>query len=147
MNRTKTATRVLSALAALLLLLASLTACSGGVTREETQAASEALFAALSNADYEAVSAMFHPDKTVSTDKLSSYCEMLVTDYGVDLTEGATIERYTGMKSAYYDSEVRGSLYELVMDVKVGEITAVFRVQVVRSDTGFGIWNFAFVRP
>ena len=147
MYRTKTTTRVLSILAALCLLLASLTACSGGVTREETQTASESLFVALSEGDYEAAAALFHPDKTKTPDELSSYCEILVTDYDVDLTDGAVIERYTGMKSAFYDSNVDGSLYELVMEIKVADTSTIFRVQVVRNDAGFGIWNFDFVRP
>ena len=147
MYRTKTTTRVLSILAALCLLLASLTACSGGVTREETQTASESLFVALSEGDYEAAAALFHPDKSKTPDELSSYCEMLVADYDVDLTDGAVIERYTGMTSAFYDSNVDGSLYELVMEIKVGDTSTIFRVQVVRNDAGFGIWNFAFVRP
>ena len=147
MYRTKTATRILSILAALCLLLTSLTACSGGVTREETQTASESLFVALSEGDYEAAAALFHPDKSKTPDELSSYCEMLVADYDVDLTDGAVIERYTGMTSAFYDSSVDGSLYELVMEIKVGDTSTIFRVQVVRNDAGFGIWNFAFVRP
>ena len=141
MYRTKTATRILSVLAALLLLLTSLTACSGGVTREEAETASEALFAALLARDYEAAAAMFHPDTDTTEGILEAYCEGLASERGIDLSQGATIERYTGMSSSFYDSNVGGSRYELTMKVKVGETTATFRVEVVRNDNGFGIAN------
>ena len=43
MTKNQTAARILSVLAALLLLLTSLTACEGGVTREEARGAMDAL--------------------------------------------------------------------------------------------------------
>ena len=58
MNRTKTATRVLAILAALCLLLTSLTACSGGVTREEARTAMDALLTALDNENYAEAAAL-----------------------------------------------------------------------------------------
>ena len=144
MNRTKPATRALVVLTALLLLLSALTACSGGVTREEAQTASEALFTALSAKDYEAAAALFHPETDTTADILTDYCEGLTSEYGIDLSQGATIERYTGMSSSFYDSNVGGSRYELTMQVKVGETTATFRVEVVRNDNGYGISNLHY---
>ncbi len=141
MYRAKSLSRVLSVLTVMLLLLAALLSCSGGVTREEAQTASESLFAALSEGDYEAAAALFHPDTDTTADILASYCEGLASERGIDLSKGATIERYTGMSSSLYDSGVGGSRYELTMKVKVGETTATFRVEVVRNDSGFGIAN------
>ena len=131
-------------LAVLLTAVMSLTACSGGVTREETQTASEALFAALSKGDYEAAAALFHPETGMTADNVAAFCEQLNSQTGLDFSEGATIERYTGMSTSFYDSNVGGSRYELTMQVKVGETSATFRVEVVRNDGGFGISNLHY---
>ena len=77
MNRTKTATRVLSILAARLLLLASLTACSGGITREETQTAMDSLLSALDNENYAEAAALYHPDAAMSEDLLAAFAEQV----------------------------------------------------------------------
>jgi hypothetical protein len=125
-------------LAVLLTAVMSLTACAGAVTREETQAASEALFAALSKEDYEAAATLFHPDTATTADNIAAFCEQLHSQTGLDFSEGATIERYTGMSTS---ASIGSSHYELTMKVKVGETTATFRVEVIRNDNGFGIAN------
>jgi hypothetical protein len=128
-------------LAVLLVAAMSLTACAGAVTREETQAASEALFAALSKEDYEAAAALFHPETATTADNIAAFCEQLHSQTGLDFSEGATIERYTGMSTSV---SIGSSRYELTMKVKVGETTATFRVEVVRTDNGFGISNLHY---
>lgn len=131
-------------LAVLLVAAMSLTACGDSVTREETKAASEALFAALSTKDYQAASALFHPEADMTPDRVAAFCEQLHSQTGLDFSKGATIERYTGMSASLFDSNVGGSRYELTMKVKVGETTATFRVEVVRNDDGFGIYNLHY---
>ena len=128
-------------LAVLLVAAMSLTACAGAVTREETQAASEALFSALSKEDYEAAAALFHPETATTADNIAAFCEQLHSQTGLDFSEGATIERYTGMSTS---ASIGSSRYELTMKVKVGETTATFRVEVVRTDNGFGISNLHY---
>ena len=128
-------------LAVLLVAAMSLTACAGAVTREETQAASEALFAALSKEDYEAAAALFHPETATTADNIAAFCEQLHSQTGLDFSEGATIERYTGMSTS---ASIGSSRYELTMKVKVGETTATSRVEVVRTDNGFGISNLHY---
>ena len=128
-------------LAVLLTAAMSLTACAGAVTREETQAASEALFAALSKEDYEAAAALFLPDTATTADNIAAFCEQLHSQTGLDFSEGATSERYTGMSTSV---SIGSSHYELTMKVKVGETTATFRVEVVRTDNGFGISNLHY---
>ena len=118
MNRTKTATRVLSILAALCLLLTSLTACSGGVTREETRTAMDSLLSALDNENYAEAAALYHPDAAMSEDLLAAFAEQVKTKVGIDLTEGAAVEKITGMSSSYYDSTVDGSRYVLTAKIK-----------------------------
>lgn len=141
MYRTKTTTRILSALAALLLLLASLTACSGGVTREETQTAMDSLLSALDNENYAEAAALYHPDAAMSEDLLAAFAEQVKTKVGIDLTEGAVVEKITGISSSYYDSNVDGSRYALTAKIKAGDKTARLTVEVVRNDRGYGIFK------
>ena len=141
MNRTKTATRVLSILAALCLLLTSLTACSGGVTREEAQTATDSLLTALDNENYAEAAALYHPDAAMSEDLLAAFAEQVKTKVGIDLTEGAVVEKITGMSSSYYDSTVDGSRYALTAKIKAGDKTASLTVEVVRNDKGYGIFK------
>ena len=141
MNRTKTTTRVLSILAALCLLLTSLTACSGGVTREETQTAMDSLLSALDNENYAEAAALYHPDAAMSEDLLAAFAEQVKTKVGIDLTEGATVEKITGISSSYYDSTVDGSRYALTARIKAGDKTASLAVEVIRNDKGYGIFK------
>ena len=141
MNRTKTATRILSVLAALFLLLASLTACSGGVTREEAKTAMDALLTALDNENYAEAAALYHPDAAMTEDLLAAFAGQIKTKVGIDLTEGAVVEKITGMSSSYYDSTVDGSRYALTARIKAGDKTADLTVEVIRNDKGYGIFQ------
>jgi hypothetical protein len=141
MYRTQTAARILSALTALLLLLTSLTACSGGVTREETQAAMDSLLTALDNENYAEAAALYHPDAAMSENLLAAFAEQVKTKVGIDLTEGAVVEKITGMSSSYYDSTVDGSRYALTARIKAGDKTADLTVEVIRNDRGYGIFK------
>ena len=141
MNRNKTAPRVLSVLAALCLLLTSLTACSGGVTREEAETAMDSLLSALDNENYAEAAALYHPDAAMSEDLLAAFAEQVKTKVGIDLTEGAAVEKITGISSSYYDSTVGGSRYALTARIKAGDKTATLTVEVVRNDKGYGIFK------
>ena len=141
MNRNKTAPRILSVLAALLLLLTSLTACEGGVTREEARGAMDALLTALDNEDYAEAAALYHPDAAMTEELLAAFAEQVKTKVGIDLTEGATVEKITGISSSYYDSNVGGSRYELTAKIQAGDKTASLTVEVIRNDKGYGIFK------
>lgn len=141
MNKTKTATRILSVLAALLLLLTSLTACSGGVTREEAKTAMDSLLTALDNENYAEAAALYHPDAAMTEELLAAFAEQVKTKVGIDLTEGATVEKITGISSSYYDSTVGGSRYELTARIKAGDKTASLTLEVIRNDKGYGIFQ------
>ena len=141
MTKNQTAPRILSILAALCLLLTSLTACSGGVTREEAKTAMDSLLTALGNENYAEAAALYHPDAAMTAELLSAFVEEVKTNVGPDLTEGASVERTTNMRSAYYDSNVGGSFYALTAQIKVGDKTASFTVEVVRNDKGYGIFR------
>ena len=141
MNRNKTVPRILSVLAALCLLLTSLTACSGGITREEAKTAMDSLLTALDNGNYAEAAALYHPDYAMTEELLSAFVEEVKTKVGIDLTEGATVEKITGMQSVYYDSTVGGSRYELTAKIRAGDKTASLTVEVIRNDRGYGIFK------
>ena len=141
MNRNKTAPRILSVLAALCLLLTSLTACSGSVTREEAKTAMDSLLTALGNKNYAEAAALYHPDAAMTEELLAAFAEQVKTKVGIDLTEGATVEKITGISSSYYDSTVGGSRYELTAKIQAGDKTASLTVEVIRNDRGYGIFK------
>ena len=141
MNQTKAVPRILSVLAALLLLLTSLTACSGGVTREEAQTAMDSLLTALGNENYAEAAALYHPDAAMTEELLAAFAEQVKTKVGIDLTEGATAEKITGISSSYYDSTVDGSRYALTARIQAGDKTASLTVEVIRNDRGYGIFK------
>ena len=141
MTKNQTATRILSAFAALCLLLASLTACSGGITREEAKTAMDALLTALDNENYTEAAALYHPDAAMSENLLAVFAEQVKTKVGIDLTEGAAVEKITGISTSYYDSNVDGSRYVLTAKIKAGDKTASFTVEVIRNDKGYGIFR------
>ena len=141
MTKNQTAPRILSVLAALCLLLTSLTACSGGVTREEAKTAMDSLLTALENENYAEAAALYHPDAAMTEELLSAFAEQVKTKVGIDLTEGATVEKITGISSSYYDSTVGGSRYELTAKIQAGDKTASLTVEVIRNDRGYGIFK------
>lgn len=141
MTKNQTAPRILSVLAALFLLLASLTACSGGITREEAQTAMDSLLSALDNENYAEAAALYHPDAAMTEDLLAAFAGQIKTKVGIDLTEGAVVEKITGISSSYYDSNVDGSRYALTARIKAGDKTADLTVEVIRNDKGYGIFK------
>ena len=143
MNTTKAVFRTLSLVMIVMLILTSLCACSGGVTREETRSAMDALLTALDNENYAEAVDLYHPDAAMTEDLLVAFTEEIQNEVGIDLTEGATVERTTNMRSAYYDSTVDGSLYALTARIKAGDKTATLTVEVIRNDRGYGIYKVA----
>ena len=141
MNQTKAVPRILSVLAALLLLITSLTACSGGITREEAKTAMDSLLVALDDENYAEAAALYHPDAAMTEELLAAFAEQVKTKVGIDLTEGAVVEKITGMSSSYYDSTVDGSRYALTAKIKAGDKTADLTVEVIRNDRGYGIFQ------
>ena len=141
MTKNQTATRILSVLAALLLLITSLTACEGGITREEAKTAMDSLLVALDNENYAEAAALYHPDAAMTEELLAAFAEQVKTKVGIDLTEGATVEKITGISSSYYDSTVGGSRYELTAKIKAGDKTASLTVEIIRNDRGYGIFK------
>jgi len=60
----------------------------------------------------------------------------------LDLQKGIEIQYEEFISSAYYDSTVGGSTYELGIEARVGEKTAYILIELVKNENGFGIYNF-----
>ena len=135
---------VLISLTILLTAIMSLSACSGGVSRDEAKEITDAYFSAMAAGNYEEAAALFHPATSMTGELMESTAETLRTEMDADFAEGVTIERYVGMKSAYYDSNVGGSLYELTMKVTVGDKVLSITTETVRTDEGYGLWNVRY---
>lgn len=131
---------ILISFALLLTAVVSLSACSGGVSRDEAKEITNAFFTAMTAENYEEAAALFHPGTSMTAELMKSTAETLRAEMNADFTEGVSIERYVGMKSAYYDSNFGGSVYELTMTVKMGDETLSITTQVVRTDEGYGLW-------
>jgi len=128
----------MTALFVLLACMISLVSCSGGVKRDEAKACIEEFLAAVSDEDYGKAEKLLHPDYPIDVKK---YFEHEERDEGVDLQGDIQIQRYTGFSSAWYDSDVQGSKYELTLLATVGERRVEFEIEVVKNDGGFGIYE------
>ena len=135
---------IFSVLALLLTAAVCLASCSGGVSRDEATEITNAYFAAMAAEQYEEAAALFHPATSMTAELMESTAETLQTEMGAYFTEGVTIEGYVGMKSSYYDSDFGGSVYELTMEVKVGDEALTVTAEVVRTDEGYGLWNLHY---
>ena len=132
---------ILAMLAVLLAATVSLTSCSGDVSRDEAKEVTAAYFAAMATEQYGEAAALFHPATSMTVEHMESTADTLRTELGANFTEGVTIEGYIGMRSAYYDSNFGGSVFELTMEVMVGDKALTVTTEVVRTDEGYGIWN------
>lgn len=116
----------------------SLASCSEGISGDEAKAFINDFFAAIVAENYEKAETFLHPERPADLETFLLGIEEVMD---VDFQKGIEIERYTGFSSAYYDSTVGGSTYELTMRTKVGENTVVCTIEIVRNESGYGIYN------
>lgn len=121
-----------------LVLLFCLTGCSGGISGDEAKAHIASFLEAVSAGDFAKAAEHLHPDRPAD---LAAYFDSIEQGLGVDFQSGVTVEKYTGFRSAVYDSSVGGSAYTLDMQLSVGQTTLTASIEVVRNDSGFGIYN------
>lgn len=119
--------------------LCSLVSC-GGIKGDEAKAYVNDFLDAVEAEDYDAAEGMLHPERPGD---LKEFFENVEKKKDVDFQSGIEIEKYTGFRSAVYDSTIDGSSYELTMRVKVGnsDKTVVLTIEIVKNDKGYGIYN------
>lgn len=112
--------------------------CSGGISGDEAKAFINDFFAAIVAEDYDKAETFLHPDRPADLEEFLLNIEKTAN---LDFQAGIEVEKYTGFSSSYYDSTVGGSTYELTMRTKVGENTVACTIEIVRNESGYGIYN------
>ena len=115
----------------------SLSACSGGISGDEAKSHINDFFEKVSSEDYEAAEEFLHPERPAD---LKEFFENFENETNVDLSS-MNIEKYTNFKSSWYDSSVDGSTYSLTMTIKASDKTFQMEIEIVKNDGGYGIYN------
>lgn len=135
--------KALAACLMLLSLLCMLSACSGGISRDEAEAHITGFLKQIKAGDYAAAQASLHPDRPATLDV---WFTAVANDLNVDWT---TLEEqdFTFVSSAAYDSTVDGAAYAMNVTALVSGRRAEMAIELVRNDQGFGIYNLTLDIP
>ncbi len=117
----------------------SFVSCGNGIKGDEAKALINDFFAAIVAEDYEKAEGFLHPDRPQVD--LESFLLDAEKEWNVDFQSGIEIEKYTGFSSSLFDSTVGGSRYELTMRTKIGDKTVRFTIEIVKNESGYGIYN------
>jgi hypothetical protein len=128
----------------LLLLVSLMVSCENAVSSDEAKDITQNMFECIENDLYEDAASLMHPSRHANAEFLQSYIEEIEQDTGADFSNGIEIDRQIGFSSSLYDSEVKGSRYEIEYVVKIGEYRFEADIEVVRNDDGFGIYDIEF---
>lgn len=120
-----------------LIIVFSLSACSGGISGDEAKSHINGFFEKISSEEYEAAEEFLHPERPAD---LQEFFEALENEKNVDFSS-VNIEKYTGFKSSWYDSSVGGSTYSLTMKIAASDKIIQMEIEIVKNDAGYGIYN------
>ena len=123
---------------AMILMLLSLTSCSGGIKGDEVKTLTADFFGAVRAEDWASAKTYLHP--ALDDLDLKTYFLEVEEAYGLDFQEAFKVERYTGFHTSFYSSEVDGSSYTLTMEATAGEKPFLLEITAVRNDAGYGIY-------
>lgn len=116
----------------------SLASCSGGIKGDDAKAFIDDFFAVIVAEDYDNAETFLHPERPAD---LETFLLGVEEDQNIDFQAGIEIEKYIGFSSSLYDSTVGGSRYELTMRTKVGDKEVKFIIEIVKNESGYGIYN------
>lgn len=120
------------------LCLCAFTAC---IKTEDAKALASDFFAAVSAQDFEAASALLHPDRPAD---LARFFADLGEAEDIDFSQGIEIKKYVGFASSFYDTEVAGSSYKLTMRTAVGDKEITFAILIADNEGGYGIYDIEY---
>jgi hypothetical protein len=118
-------------------VLLNFASCSGGIDRDEAKLFIESFFSEISSENYKGAEARLHPDRN---EDLEAFFTGIEAAKNVDFQSGITVESYTGFSYSWYNSTVDGSTLKYTIDAKIGNASAVFDVEIVKNDNGYGIY-------
>lgn len=119
-------------------IILGLCACSGGIDSKEAKDDIALFFSTVERGEYDEAAGFLHPDRPAD---LKSFFAAVGQEEGVDFSD-IQIERYTGYRFSWYNSEYDGSACGFDIDVRVNGKLAEIEVLIVRNDAGYGIYEF-----
>ena len=125
-------------LLACVILLVSLSACSGGISGSEAKAYINDFLKEVEKGEYTAAETYLHPDRPAD---LQAFFEGVAAEENLDFSQ-ISVEKYTNFASALYESAVGGARYALTMKVSVSGKPVKMEIEIVKNDNGYGIYNF-----
>ena len=135
--------RVVLSLVLVLALCLTAVGCAGKIKKSDAKETAEAFLAAVAEGDFEAAETYLHPRASFNAEEIFSGIESRVS---IDFQKGIEIRRYTDFSSSLYDDDVKGSDYELEMDILVDGVTLELSIEIVKNDHGYGIYEIDFDR-
>lgn len=120
-----------------LILVFPLSACSGGISKDEAEAHIDGFLEKVSSEDYKAAEKFLHPERPAD---LQTFFEALKDEEDVDFSS-INIEKYTSFKSALFDSTINGSTYSMTMEISSADTSFQMEIEIVKNDNGYGIYN------
>ena len=119
------------------MLVFALSACSGGISKDEAKSHIDGFLEKISSEDYKAAEGFLHPERPAD---LQTFFTGIENENKVDFSN-ISIEKYTGFKSTLFDSTVNGSTYSLTMEISNADKNFQMEIEVVKNDNGYGIYN------
>jgi hypothetical protein len=116
-----------------------LSSCGGGIKGDEAKQWVRDFLVAIEEEDYESAESYLHPERPADMEEWFLFVE---EEKELDFQKGIEIQYEEFVSSAYYDSTVSGSTYELGIEARVGEKTVYILIELVKNENGFGIYNF-----
>ena len=129
------------ALALFFCLLATVS-CGGGIDIGNAKTLIGDCLDKIADGDISGASDCLHPDVPL---QLESYLEDVEREWGISFADGLVIERQTGVRYAYYDSEFGGSYYGQAFRGKVGNTEVYIQVTVVQNKAGYGVYDLEII--
>ena len=115
----------------------TLCGCSAGISGDDAKELVNDFLDKVEEKDYEGAEEFLHPECTAD---LQAFFTALENDKGIDFSS-IQIEQYTGFESSVYTSDVDGSRFLLKMQVSASGEDLFMEIEIVKNDSGYGIYH------
>lgn len=118
----------------------TLCGCSAGISGDDAKELVSDFLEKVEEKDYNGAEEFLHPECTAD---LQAFFTALENDKGIDFSS-IQIKRYTGYESSVYASDVDGSRFLLKMQISASGEDLFMEVEIVKNDSGYGIYHLRF---
>lgn len=115
----------------------SFVSCANAIKGDDAKAHINGFFDAIEVEDYELAATYLHPDRPAD---LEAFFTSLTEAKDLDFSS-IEVSQYTGFHTSFYDSSIGGSSYALSMVVDVSRKELDMEIEIVKNDSGYGIYN------